>query len=137
METGLAAYIPTVGTIPDDDADKYENAGCAKKFDMYSFWHQSFSETYTIDDILWFYDTDTIEWGEIKEGRPSVSERGSFKDWYINNENAITNAKGEVYPGLGKSKEEREEVKHSNPPQRRDREERTREDNRREDRRRR
>jgi len=132
---GLAAYIPTVGTVDDDDADKYENAGCAKKFDMYSFWHQTFSETYTIDDILWFKDTDTIEWGEIKEGRPPLEERGSYMDWYINNENAITNANGETYPGLGKSKEEKAQVKHSNPPQRRDREERTRENSRREDRR--
>jgi len=54
-------------------------------------------------------------------------------DWYINDEDGITNANGETYPGLGKSKEEKAQVKHSNPLQRRDREERTREDSRCED----
>ena len=47
-------------------------------------------------------------------------------DWYINDEDGITDANGETYPGLGKSKEEKAQVKHSNPLQRRDREERAR-----------
>jgi len=134
---GLSAYIPTVGTIDDDDADKYESAGCAKKFDMYSFWYQSFKETYTIDDILWFYDTDSIEWGEIKEGRASVNTRGSWLDWSVNNRRGVEYKDGRLYPGLGKGKNGDKDAKHSAQKERRDREERSREDARREDRRRR
>lgn len=133
---GLSAYIPTVGTIDDDDADKYENAGCAKRFDMYSFWYQSFKETYIVDDILWFYDTDSIEWGEIQEGRPPVSKRGSWFDWWVNNHKAIEyDFTGESLPGLGKGKKGDRDAKHAEPKERRDREEHSREDSRRDDRR--
>ena len=141
---GLNAYIPTVGTVEDADADKYENAGCAKKFDMYSFWYQTFSETYTIDDILWFYDTDKINWGKINEGRPSIVERGSLHEWdnyqdtYMKLEDYGHTAVyqgGRYLPGLTLDKNERETVQTSNPPQRRDREERSRENQRRDRRR--
>ena len=101
---------------------------------MYSFWHQTFSETYTIDDILWFKDTDTIEWGEIKEGRPPLEERGSWLEWSVNNSRGVEYRDGSVYPGLGNGTEE-DNVVHTNPPERIDRRERTREDGRREDRR--
>ncbi len=129
---GLTAYIPGIGTVEDADAAKYENAGCAKKFGMYSFWYQSFSYTYEIDDILWFIDTKNISWGKVTEGRPPVSVRGSYLDWYINNEDSLLNANGEDYVGLD-SDNKNNPV--SNPPQRGDRRERTREDNRRNERR--
>ncbi len=138
---GLTAFIPCpgAGTIADADADKYENAGCAKKFDMYSFWNQTFSETYTIDDILWFKDTDTIEWGEISEGRPSVLERGSWLEWDTHDKESQKGIfqGGRYLPGIALSKEEKANRDNSNPAQRRDRRERTRENSRREDRRRR
>lgn len=128
---GLDAYIPGIGTIKDADAKKYEDTGCAKTFDMYNFWHQSFSDIYKIDDVLGFYDTEDIKWGALKMGRSSVIERGTFKDWVLNRIKGVTGAHGKYLPGLSKKTSSP-----SNPPQRRDREERDREDTRREERRR-
>jgi len=96
---GLSAYIPGIGNIKDEDAAKYEDAGCAKKFNMYSFWHQSFVEEYKIDNFIYF-DSSDINWGKIYRGRAPLSKRTDDKSWFKNNNNAMTDAHGNIYPGL-------------------------------------
>lgn len=134
---GLDAYIPTIGTIKDSDADKYENAGCAKKFDMFSFWNQTFTYKYVTDAFMYFDDEDIV-WGDITSGRVSQTERGSLLEWLNTNtrEGVMNLDTYEVFPGLEKDKVEIENTEVSSPEERRDRRERTREDTRRDNRRR-
>lgn len=128
---GLDAWIPGVGTIKDADASKYESAGCAKSFGMYSFWYQPFYAEYITDDIF-YIDTETVEWGEAVEGRADVSKRGTLWEWEIHNMNAVKDGNNDYYVGLIKNGK-KDSI--SNTEERRDREVCTRRDNRRDERR--
>lgn len=128
---GFKAWIPGVGNINDADASKYEDAGCAKSFGMYSFWHQSFSAQYIRDDILYF-DTEDIRWGDTIEGRAEVEKRGKLLAWEFHNMNALKDGNADYYVGLI---EKNKKDSTSSSKERRDREERTRRNNRREERR--
>jgi len=133
----LDAYIPTIGTIKDSDADKYQNAGCAKEFDMFSFWNQTFTYKYETDAFMYFDDEDIV-WVDITSGRVSQTERGSLLEWLNTNtrEGVMNLDTYEVFPGLEKDKVEIENTEVSSLEERRDRRERTREDTRRDNRRR-
>lgn len=128
---GFDAWIPGIGTIEDDDASKYENAGCAKSFGMYSFWYQSFFAEYITDNILYF-DKETVEWGEVVEGRADISKRGTLLAWEFHNMNAVKDGNNNYHVGLNKNGK-KDTI--SNSEERRDRESRTRRDNRRDERR--
>lgn len=99
---GFDAWIPGIGTIEDDDASKYENAGCAKSFGMYSFWYQSFFAEYITDNILYF-DKETVEWGEVVEGRADISKRGTLLAWEFHNMNAVKDGNNNYHVGLNKN----------------------------------
>ena len=97
---GLSTWILGIGTVEDYYAKKYEDAGCAKSFGMYSFWHESFFEIYEIDKYFNKIDSKDITWGSITNGRAPISERGSFDNWETNNKNAIMDGNHNYYIGI-------------------------------------
>ena len=64
---GLSAYIPSVGTVKDDDAVALENAGRAKSFEMSASWSQSVEVTLRI--VEGEPRNPQIEWGAIVDDK--------------------------------------------------------------------
>ena len=64
---GLSVYIPSVGTVKDDDAVALENAGRAKSFEMSASWSQSVEVTLRI--VEGEPRNPQIEWGAIVDDK--------------------------------------------------------------------
>ena len=107
-------YWPII--IKDDDGIKYEKAGCAKSFSMYTFWHRKFSYIFKKENSLWFKTYSSMS--EEIIGRPPVSERGLFIDWKkyefrkkkYSRHLAVVTRDWRVHPGLKDTREENEVV---------------------------